>query len=140
MYAGAPPIFLYRNRIMLQLRIQNDEKRAKEIAKSVLRFKVNYHVNAEVIARDIEAIFEMMTDLLLPVFMSYKPQTVGRQRIVKAIVEGTYSHNIALHRILCSAMLKESPTDRIIAVYRRFEAVRNLEIGVEKATDETDFE
>lgn len=124
---------------MLQIRTNSDENRAKEIARNVLKFPVHYHVNAEVIARDIEAIYEMMTDLLLPVFMSDKPQTTGRQRIVKAIVEGTYSHNIALHRILCSSMLKESPTDRIIAVYNRFEAVKNLEIGAEKATDETDF-
>ncbi|MEG0207051.1 hypothetical protein [Citrobacter sp.] len=110
-----------------------------EIARNVLRHKVHYHVSKEVIARDIEAIFEMMTDLLLPVFMSDKPQTVGRQRIVKAIVDGTYKDNIALHRIICAAMLKNSPTDRIIAVYRRFEAVKNLEIGVENGTDETDF-
>lgn len=124
---------------MLQIPLNNDETRAKEIARNVLKFPVHYHVSPEVIAMDIDAIYEMMTDLLLPVFMSDKPRTVGRKLIMGAIISGKYKQNIALHRILCSAMLKDSPTDRIIAVYNRFEAVKNLEIGVENGTDETNF-
>lgn len=140
MYAGAIPLLPPRAKAMLQLKNNSNEKRAKEIARNILKFRVNYHVSPELIARDIEAIFDMMTDLLLPVFMSDKPQSVGRARIAKAIVEGTYKDKIALHRILCSAMLKSSPTDRIIAVYRRFEGVKNLEIGLEKSYAKEDYE
>lgn len=101
-----------------------DEIQAKNIARAVLKYRIHYQVTSEKIAQDVEEIYVMMTDLLLPALMSDRPYTVGRERVVRAIINGTYKSNHALHRILCKGMLKQSPYEYVLRVYQRLEAVK----------------